>query len=53
MRTAKKSASLEIRLPYATKMAFMEKAKQNKTQASELVRKMIDMYLSLTPEPKK
>jgi hypothetical protein len=44
-RPPKKSETLEIRIPYPTKTAFMEKAKAEGRAASEIVREQIDAYL--------
>jgi len=51
-RPPKKSETLEIRIPYPTKTAFMEKAKAEGRAASEIVREQIDAYLEqeTTPE---
>jgi Ca2+-binding EF-hand superfamily protein len=50
----KKSDNLEIRLPHATKQAFMSRCRENGRSASEVVREMIDGYLAqpapLSPE---
>ena len=52
-RPPKKSETLEIRIPYPTKTAFMEKAKAEGRAASEIVREQIDAYLGQesAPEP--
>jgi hypothetical protein len=52
-RPPKKSETLEIRIPYPTKTAFMEKAKAEGRAASEIVREQIDAYLEqvAAPEP--
>lgn len=50
-RPPKKSETLEIRIPYPTKTAFMEKAKAEGRAASEIVREQIDAYLDQAPEP--
>lgn len=50
-RPPKKSETLEIRIPYPTKTAFMEKAKAEGRAASEIVREQIDAYLEQEPEP--
>jgi predicted DNA-binding protein len=50
-RPPKKSETLEIRIPYPTKTAFMEKAKAEGRAASEIVREQIDAYLGQDPEP--
>lgn len=50
-RAPKKSETLEIRIPYPTKTAFMEKAKAEGRAASEIVREQIDAYLGQEPAP--
>lgn len=45
-RAPKKSETLEIRIPYPTKTAFMEKARAEGKAASEIVRERIDAYLA-------
>jgi predicted DNA-binding protein len=50
-RAPKKSETLEIRIPYPTKTAFMEKARLEGRAASEIVREQIDAYLNEEPEP--
>ena len=50
-RPPKKSETLEIRIPYPTKTAFMEKAKAEGRAASEIVLEQIDAYLDQAPEP--
>lgn len=50
-RPPKKSETLEIRIPYPTKTAFMEKAKAEGRAASEIVREQIDAYLGQEPPP--
>jgi hypothetical protein len=50
-RAPKKSETLEIRIPYPTKTAFMEKARAEGKAASEIVRERIDAYLAEEPEP--
>ena len=54
-RPPKKSETLEIRIPYPTKTAFMEKAKAEGRAASEIVREQIDAYLGqeTAPEPER
>ncbi|MBI1340049.1 hypothetical protein GC169_07560 [bacterium] len=42
---AKKSETLEVRLPYETKAAFLEVCRDRGTTASEVVREGIDAYL--------
>jgi hypothetical protein len=41
-RPPKKSETLEIRLPYAAKMAFMDRCRREGLTASEVVRGMIE-----------
>jgi hypothetical protein len=50
-RPPKKSETLEIRIPYPTKTAFMEKARAEGRAASEIVRERIDAYLNEEVEP--
>jgi hypothetical protein len=50
-RPPKKSETLEIRIPYPTKTAFMEKARAEGRAASEIVRERIDAYLLEAAEP--
>jgi predicted DNA-binding protein len=50
-RAPKKSETLEIRIPYPTKTALMEKARAEGRVASEIVRERIDAYLSEEAEP--
>ena len=50
-RAPKKSETLEIRIPYPTKTALMEKARSEGRAASEVLRERIDAYLSEEPEP--
>jgi predicted DNA-binding protein len=50
-RPPKKSETLEIRIPYPTKTAFMEKAKAEGRAASEIVREQIDAYLEQETAP--
>ncbi len=50
-RPPKKSETLEIRIPYPTKTAFMEKARAEGRAASEIVRERIDAYLNEATEP--
>lgn len=50
-RTEKKSETLEVRIPFPTKTAFMEKARAEGRAASEIVREQIDLYLRDVPEP--
>ena len=46
-RAPKKSETLEIRIPYPTKTAFMEKARAEGKAASEIVRERIDAHAPL------
>jgi Ca2+-binding EF-hand superfamily protein len=41
----KKTETLEVRLPHATKRAFMDRCREEGRSASEVVREMIDGYL--------
>ena len=50
-RPPKKSETLEIRIPYPTKTAFMEMARAEGRAASEIVRERIDAYLNEEAEP--
>jgi hypothetical protein len=50
-RSPKKSETLEIRIPYPTKTALMEKARAEGRAASEIVREQIDAYLAAPPPP--
>jgi hypothetical protein len=50
-RAPKKSETLEIRIPYPTKTAFMEKARAEGRAASEIVREQIDAYLNEEAAP--
>lgn len=45
----KKSESLEIRLPFPTKEAFMARCRQDGRSASDALRGFIDGYLEPTP----
>ena len=45
----KKSETIEIRLPYAAKLAFMERCRRDRRTASEAIRRFIDGQLD--PEP--
>jgi hypothetical protein len=45
----KKSESLEIRLPYPTKLAFMAACRDRDVSASEALRRFIDAELSAAP----
>ena len=44
-RPEKKSETLEVRLPYSVKQAFMRVAHSNGETASEVIREFIDQYL--------
>ena len=48
-RSPKKSETLEVRIPYPTKTALMEKARAEGRAASEIVREQIDAYLAGPP----
>jgi hypothetical protein len=48
----KKSETLEVRIPYPTKTALMQKARADGKAASEIVREQIDAYLQRRPEPR-
>ena len=50
-RAPKKSETLEIRIPYPTKTAFMDKARAEGRAASEIVRERIDAYLAEEAQP--
>ena len=45
-RPDKKSESLEIRIPYATKAAFMERCRAEGTSASQTLREFIEAHLT-------
>jgi len=45
----KKSETLEIRLPYPTKLAFMERCRGEGRSASEALRDFIDRHLEAPP----
>ena len=49
MKTPKKSESLEIRLPHATKQAFMARCRDEGRSASEALRGFIDGELTEPP----
>jgi hypothetical protein len=49
----KKSESLEIRLPYPTKQAFMARCRDEGRSASEAMRAFIDGYIDPKAEAKK
>lgn len=49
----KKSESLEIRLPYTTKTAFMARCRDEGRSASDAVRDFIDGYIEPAPAPAK
>lgn len=46
MNREKKSETLEVRLPYSTKKAFMKACAQNSSTASDAVRQFIDAYIA-------
>ena len=48
-RPPKKSETLEVRLPYATKLAFMARCRDDGRSASEAVRAFIDERLDAGP----
>ena len=48
-RPPKKSETLEIRIPYATKQALMARCRADGKAASEIVRAYIDRYLASQP----
>jgi len=45
-RPLKKSETLEIRIPYPTKAAFMARCRQDGSSASEALRRLIDQHLA-------
>ncbi|MDB5439158.1 MAG: hypothetical protein JWM33_1585 [Caulobacteraceae bacterium] len=49
-RPPKKSESIEIRIPYPAKTAFMEACRREGRSASEVLREMIDLH-GAAPEP--
>ena len=50
-RKLKKSESLEIRIPYPTKQAFMARCRDEGRSASEALRAFIDGQLDAAPKP--
>jgi hypothetical protein len=46
VRPLKKSETLEIRIPYSTKTAFMARCRDDGSSASEALRKLIDQHLA-------
>lgn len=52
-RKLKKSESLEIRIPYPTKLAFMARCQADGVSASETLRGFIDGRLAPAPAPKR
>ncbi|MEO6013343.1 MAG: hypothetical protein ABIQ30_07140 [Devosia sp.] len=50
-KAPKKSEVIEVRIPYPTKTAFMEKARAEGIAASEIVRQSIDRYLEADAAP--
>ncbi len=50
-RPAKKSETLEVRLPYETKREFLDACREDGTTASEVVRGSIDRYLEERERP--
>ncbi len=51
LRKTKKSETLEVRLPYETKQAFLTACREDGTTASEVVRGTIDDYLDARERP--
>ena len=51
-RRLKKSESLEVRIPYPTKQAFMARCQDDGRSASEAMREFIDGYLDPAPRAK-
>ena len=45
-RPLKKSETLEIRIPYPTKAAFMARCREDGSSASEALRRLIDQHLA-------
>lgn len=52
-RQEKKSESLEIRLPYSQKTAFVEACREQGISASEALRAQIDLFVDQTAAPQK
>lgn len=52
-RPPKKSETLEVRLPYAAKTAFMERCRREGLTASEVVRAMIDARGQTATRPRR
>lgn len=55
-RPPKKSETLEVRVPHATKQAFMARCREDGRSASEVIREFIDGHLarpSIQPERRK
>lgn len=50
-RPLKKSESLEIRIPYPTKQAFMEHCRREGLSASEALRTLIEQRIEGAPPP--
>lgn len=49
-RPLKKSETIEIRIPYPTKAAFMARCRQDGSSASEALRRLIDEHLAEAAE---
>ena len=52
-RPPKKSETLEIRLPHASKLAFMERCRAAGLTASEVVRGLIETEVPATPKARR
>src|SRR5262245_47049182 len=50
-RKAKKSETLEVRIPYETKQAFLTACREDGTTASEVVRTSVQTYLDKRERP--
>lgn len=50
-RPAKKSESVEVRLPYEAKLAFIAACKADQRTASEVIREAIDAYVDNRDKP--
>ena len=53
MREPKKSETLEIRLPYGSKQAFMDRCRAEGRSASETMRAFIDGYVQPPAPPRR
>jgi hypothetical protein len=53
MKTPKKSETLEIRIPYEAKEAFMARCRDEGRSASETLRVFIDQHLDVAPAPRR